>query len=145
MMPRFFDTSWRRAVSVSVVYTALGVGSAELSNELPPGVLQVSIRVAFFVLAVFVFVWHVRGELVRAGEPTWTFGLFPAMATSCGAFLLAAYAVTTAWWEFSQVPRSLYAALIVWPLVLGLPAFFAAMLLGRVMARRLPRRRGCPD
>jgi ABC-type branched-subunit amino acid transport system permease subunit len=57
------------------------------------------------------------------------------VALALGTFLLAAYAVGMAWRESSHLPASLLAALFIWPVATGLPAFLAALALGSVMIR----------
>lgn len=61
--------------------------------------------------------------------------MITSSALAFGTFLLALYAVSTAWWDSSRLPTSLLWALLIWPVAAGLPAFLGALVLGSVMVR----------
>jgi hypothetical protein len=128
--------------SFGLVYLGLGVGSAIVSNDLESALVQASIRVGVFLAAVAVFYRHLRVELVSSGESVRTSALMTSGALGFGTFLLAAYAVCMAWRESSQMPTSLLAALLIWPVAAGLPALLAALVLGSVMVRFRRRTKG---
>jgi hypothetical protein len=129
------ERPWQRVASFGLVYFGLGVGSAITTNDLEPAALQASIRVGIFLVAVAVFYCHLRVELARSLERFWAAALVTSGALACGTFLLAAYAVSTAWWDSSHLPTSLLWALPIWPVVTSLPAFLAALVWGSVMVR----------
>jgi hypothetical protein len=135
MNARILERSWQRVTSFGLVYLGLGVGSAIFSNDLESAPVQASIRVGIFLVAVAVFYCHFRVELARSKERLRATALITSGALAFGTFLLAAYAVSTAWWESSHLPTSLLSALLIWPMATGLPAFLAVLVLRSVMVR----------
>lgn len=142
MNARIPERSWQRVASFGLVYLGLGVGSAIISNDLESAPVQASIRVGIFVVAVMVFLGHLRLELARSAGKLRASALITSGALACGTFLLAVYAVSTEWWNSSQLPMSLLSALLIWPVVTSLPAFLAALVLGGVMLRFRRRAEG---
>lgn len=122
-----------RPAAFGMAYFGLGIFSAFVSNPMHPGMVQASVRLGVLLAAIAVFFWH--GRLEFAGPPgrRAVAALRVAGAVAVGTFLLAAWATAMSRWETSRVDRSLLAALWVWPLVTGVPAFLAAVVLGRVM------------
>jgi hypothetical protein len=135
MNTRHPERSWQRVASFGLVYLGLGVGSAIISNDLESAPVKASIRVGIFLVAIAVFYCHFRVELARSAGNLRASALNTAVALALGTFLLAAYAVGMAWRESSHLPASLLAALFIWPVATGLPAFLAALAFGSVMIR----------
>lgn len=127
------ESWWQRVATFGLVYLGLGITSALISNPLQAGLGQASIRVGIFITAIAVFYIHSRVELARPPENPLVSALLASGAVACGTFLLALYAISMAWLESSHVGNSLLAALIIWPAATGVPAFFAALILGRVL------------
>jgi hypothetical protein len=136
------ERSWQRVVSFGLVYLGLGVGSAMISNDLESALLQASIRVGIFFIAVVVFYCHLRVERIRSVTRLQATALMTSGAVAFGTFLLAAYAVSMAWREYSHLPTTLLVALLIWPVATGLPAFLASLVLGSVMVRFRRRNKG---
>lgn len=59
---------WQRVAAFGLVYLALGITSALISNPLQAGLGQASIRVGIFITAIAVFFIHSRVELARPPE-----------------------------------------------------------------------------
>lgn len=135
MNARFLERSWQRVASFGLVYLGLGVGSAIISNDLESALVQGSIRVGIFLVAIAVFYYHFRAELARSAENLRASALITSGALGFGTFLLAACAVSMAWRESSHLPTSLLAALLIWPVATSLPAFLVALVFGSVMLR----------
>ena len=142
MNARILEKSWQRVASSGLVYLGLGVGSAIISNDLESTLVQASIRVGIFLVAVAVFYCHFRVELTRSAERLLASALITSGTLAFGTFLLAAYAVSMAWRESSHLPTSLLSALLIWPVATSLPAFLAALVLGSVMVRFRRRTKG---
>jgi hypothetical protein len=124
---------WQRVGIFGLAYPGLGIISALLSNPLQPGLGQASIRVGILLIAIVVFYIHFRVEFARPPGNLRLSALLASGAVAIGTFLLALYAITAAWLETSQVGKSLLAALIIWPVATGVPAFFAALVLGKML------------
>ncbi|MBI5647108.1 MAG: hypothetical protein HY962_09240 [Ignavibacteriae bacterium] len=131
MKARMLEKWWQRVASFGFVYSVLGISSAIISNDLETALVQASIRVGFFLLAIAVFYYHFRVELHRSTERLLASACITSGAVAFGSFLLAAYAVGIALLETSHVPASLLSALLVWPAATGLPALVAALVLGK--------------
>jgi hypothetical protein len=126
---------WQRVGTFGLVYFGLGVASAIISNDLESASLQASIRVGILLVAVAFFYWHFRVELARSTGRLRVSALIASGALAFGTLLLALYAVGAAWWNSSHLPASLLSSLVIWPVATGVPAFLAALVLGRVMLR----------
>jgi hypothetical protein len=142
MNTRILERSWQRVAGFGLVYLGLGVGSAISSNDLESALIQASIRVGIFLVALAVFYCHLRIELSRSAGRIRASALMTSGALAFGTSLLAAYAVSMAWRESSHLPTSLLSALIIWPVATSLPAFLAALVLGSVMVRFRRRTKG---
>lgn len=135
MRVRFGDAAWQRVGSYGLAYLVLGVGSAAISNDLASATVQASVRVGILLVAVALLIGHLHAELVRSAAGLGASALRTSSAVALGTFLLAVYAVSMSWWDSSQLPASLLSALVVWPVATGLPAFLAALVVGRVLVR----------
>lgn len=135
MSARILEWWWQRVAGFGLIYLGLGVGSAVISNDLDSAPVQASIRVGIFLVAVAVFYGHLRVELARSAQRLGASALITSSAVALGTFLLAVYAVSLSWWDSSHLPTSLLSALLIWPVATSLPAFLAALVLGRVMVR----------
>ena len=142
MNTRMLERSWRRVASFGLVYLGLGIGSAIISNVLESRVVQASIRVGIFLVAIAVFCSHLRVELARSVENPRASALVTSGAVAFGTFLLAAWAVSMAWGESSHLPKSLLAALLIWPAATSIPAFLATLAWGSLMTRFRRRTKG---
>jgi hypothetical protein len=145
MKARSSRKPWRRVATFGLVYFGLGVCSALISNDLESAPVQASVRVGIFLVAVAFFYCHCRVELAGSAERLRASALITSGALAFGTFLLAGYAVSTAWAASSHLPISLLPALLIWPVATSLPAFLAALVLGSLMVRIRRRARGPVD
>ena len=114
------------AVIVGVLYLVIGLVTAELANHAGSIPLRTAWRASAFVLSAIVFAWHVRYEHVRRGAMALKSAQRAALAVAIGGFLLAASANVHSMMTHTGNRGLLSLALVVWPLMLGLPAFVAA-------------------
>ncbi|MDH4107628.1 MAG: hypothetical protein OEW35_04880 [Gammaproteobacteria bacterium] len=122
-----------------LAYFGLGVSSALISNPLQSELGQASIRVGIFLVGIAVYVSHIRIELAGLPGRPRAAALLVALGVASGTFLLAVYAVSMALWETSRVGTALLAALVIWPVATGIPAFLVALLAGAIRARARSR------
>lgn len=134
------DRRWQRVAAFGLVYVGLGITSAIVTNPLQEGLAQASIRVGILFAAIAAFYSHLRAELAGRPEHLRKPALLASAAVACGTSLLALYAIGAAWLESAHVGNALLAALIVWPVATGVPAFLTALILGQVRAWARRRR-----
>ena len=127
------------ALLVALVYPVIGVTFAALDKLATSGPIRFW-RLAAWLAAAAVFGVHLAFEHLRLRARPLRAALHVSLAVALGALLLAVWVNLHGLWVAST-PQSPLApwALIVFPLVTGLPAFvvaFAAMaLLGRLHQR----------
>ena len=131
---------WRRAgVLAGVSYFVAGYGSAALDPTMP-GPARFAWRLTSWVVCAAVFTMHLWHERFRLNQAPRALALHAAAAVALGAFLLAAAAGVHAMTVPSHAPYARFlAALVLWPLITGVPAFLVALLAGVLLARPRPR------
>ncbi len=114
------------ALVAAVVYPAVGIGFAFLDSSAGPARLRFWRLAAWFVSAI-VFVAHLVYEQRRNRSPLRT-ALHVSIAVALGAFFLAVWVLVHG--RVINAPQSALAplALIVFPLLTGLPAFAIALV-----------------
>jgi glucose dehydrogenase len=136
-MKRFIsEQPWKRMMLVGLIYLALGIVSAVVSNPLQSGFLQTAIRVSIFLVVLAVYYYTLHLELSRSVGNIKQSALLTSGAVVVGTFLLAVYAIGMEWWDTSAVRNSLLIALILWPAATSIPAYLMALLLGYLTVRR---------
>ena len=92
-------------------------------------------RLTAWVISALVFVAHIAHEHFRLRSRAPALALHVALAAALGAFLLAAAATLHALRLTSSPPFWLYLlALVLWPLITGVPAFVVAFVGAKVLA-----------
>jgi hypothetical protein len=118
------------AFSVAIVYAAVGLLTSAPGHFGRPHFL--AWRLGAWTVSAIVFALHLGYEAWRVRSTPLAMALHAAIAVSLGAFGLAAGAAMR-----SDHPRAFLLALIVWPLVLFVPAFLIAFVLALgITARR---------
>ena len=92
------------------------------------------------MVSAVVYAAHIGYEHFRIGSSPRSTGLHVAFGAAVGAFGLAAAAIFHSLLTGTGNPRLLRLALLIWPLITGVPAFLVALVLTAVLAR-LPRYR----
>lgn len=127
------------ALLAGTLYLIIGVGFAQLSD---PSVLFWR-RAAWMVSAV-VYAAHIGYEHFRIRNSPRSTALHVAFGAAIGAFELAAAAIVHSLLTGTGNMRLLRLALLIWPLITGVPAFVVALVMTAALAR-LPRwRRAIP-
>ena len=120
-----------------VVYLVVGVGfpNPPASNQ-----MQFMWRLAAWMICAAAFAIHIGLEHVRFRNPPARTALHAALSVALGALGLAAAANVHARTAGSGNKHLLALALVIWPIMTGVPAFLVALAaaagLGRVRARR---------
>lgn len=85
-------------------------------------------RLASFIVSAVAFALHIGYEHFRIGSKPLTVGLRTALAVALGAFGLAVAANIHALGVPNSSRGLLVLALVIWPLMTGMPAFVIAMI-----------------
>jgi hypothetical protein len=122
------------------VYFVVGVAFGELAKWAGSEQGQFRWRLVAWVVSAFVFAAHIAYEHFRLRSRTAPLAFRVALAAALGAFLLAAAATLHAMRLTSSPPFWLYLlALVLWPLMTGVPAFVVAFVGAKVLALASPR------
>ena len=122
------------AVLFAIVYPVVGITFGALpaaSNE-----LRVTWRLAAWALSAAAFAGHLGYEHFRLRNSPRRAALHTSFAVALGAFVLAVWVNVHAHLVASSHPsRFAPLALVVFPLVTGVPAFVVALIAGTLLAR----------
>lgn len=130
------DTTQKRWVSacllVGAVYAVVGILFANLAASATSHPMVLLWRLGAWVVSFVAFGWQLRYEVVRLGNPPMKSAQHAALAVALGSFGLAVAAV---FHSQTATPPGRFPiwALIIWPIVTGIPAFVAAFGLSAVL------------
>ena len=131
-----------RVVLLGCVYFAAGIVFATLAGRAVSLDGRIAWRWTAWIVSVLAFGAHIVFEQLRPGSAPRLTALRVSLAAGLGAFGLAAAANVHAQLatdrEHSVI---LLASLVIWPVIIGLPAFVVALVSASVLAR-LGRKRG---
>lgn len=128
--------TWLRlAILAGLVYFVVGVGLTELSQLFSSNQVR-AWRLAAWVISGIVFAVHICYEFFRLRGSRVTTALHAALGVMLGAFLLAVSANIHGLWVGSSHPIALAISLVVWPALIALPAFVAALATAAVLTLR---------
>jgi uncharacterized protein (DUF486 family) len=131
---------WLRAVLLAgALYCTIGIGFSALAARSSSQRTVVAWNVASFVVSLVVFAVHIAYEHFGIGNRPLIVAWHASLAVALGSFLLAVSANINSF-RVAKSPHGLLAiALIVWPLMTGMPAFLVA-LIAAVALRLIPPR-----
>src|SRR5215470_4959067 len=118
------------AVVVGTLYLIIGLGFAPLSV---PSLFFW--RLAAWLVSAVVYAAHIGYEHFRIRNSPGSTALHVAFGAAVGAFGLAAAASVHSLVTGAGNLRLLRMALLIWPLITGVPAFVVALVLSAVLAR----------
>jgi hypothetical protein len=133
MQVRILRGWFARALLAGALYLIIGVGFARLSV---PSVFFW--RLAAWIVSAVVYAAHIGYEHFRIRSSPHATALYAAFGAAIGAFGLAAAAIGHSLLTGTGNLRLLRLALLVWPLVCGVPTYVVAFVLTAVLAR-VPR------
>jgi len=124
------------ALLVAVVYPVVGVAFAALANPSVSHQMRVPWRLAAWLVSAAAFAAHFGYEHFRLRSSPPRAAWHVAAAVALGAFALAVWVLVHGYWVPSS-HQSPYApwALVVFPVVTGVPAFVVALVAGALLAR----------
>ena len=128
---------WLRAViPFAMVYLVVG---ALFPNPPASNPTQFIWRLAAWLICALAFAVHIGLELFRLRNSPFRTALHAAASVALGAFALAVAANIHALTAGTGNQRLLALALVIWPIVAGLPAFVVAWAAAAVLARVRPK------
>ena len=121
--------TWLLVILVGVIYLAVGIASAELAKSASSERIRFLWRLSPFIISGVVFVAHIFHEQFRGGNTAkWT-ALRASLAVAVGAFALALIANIHDLGSATGYRPRMLIAFVAWPLLTGVPAFVAALVL----------------
>ncbi|MES2178634.1 MAG: hypothetical protein V4550_12315 [Gemmatimonadota bacterium] len=124
---------WIGAVlAVGVLYLGAGLIFGSLAGSAASNQTRVAWRLAAWALSAVAFAAHIGYEHVRLRSRLSTTAFHAALAAALGGFGLAAAASFHAREVHGSFPIM---QLLVWPLLVGMPAFVVALITATVFAR----------
>jgi len=129
---------WLRvALFFAVVYPVVGIAFAALANPSASNQMRLTWRLAAWLLSALAFAAHLGYEHFRLRNSPLRAALHVAMAVALGGFLLAVWVNVHAHWVGATSHQSPLApwALVLFPVVTGLPAFLVALVVLAILAR----------
>jgi hypothetical protein len=119
---------WLRAVLLTgAIYCTIGITFSAFAARSSHR-MAVAWNVASFAVSLVVFAIHIGYEHFSLGNRPLIVGLHTAFAVGLGGFLLAVSANIHSIGVATSNHRLLAIALVVWPLMTGIPAFLVALI-----------------
>jgi hypothetical protein len=131
-----------RIILVGVAYAVVGISFGELANLPSSDKVRFMWRLGAFVASAAVYGAHIWYEHFRLNNSARATSLNVGLAVGFGGFLLAAAALAHALTVSTHAPFHLHLiAIVVWPIITGVPAFLVAIVLTTILTRLLRHRR----
>lgn len=128
------SSPWPRTAAV-LAYVATGLLTAEVANAAATSQGRTGWRLAAWLLSGLIFVVHVAVERVHAGHDVRRAARHAACAVAIAAFIIAAVGPVRSHWGAQNFWRVVALSLLLWPLLTGLPAWLAALVVGQIVGR----------
>ena len=125
-------SGWRAVILFGVVYGVVGVA---FPNPSAANKMQFMWRLGAWLTVALAFAIHIGLEHFRFRNSPYRTALHVAASVSLGAFALAAAANIHALRAGSGNQRLLALALVIWPIITGVPAFIVALLAATILGR----------
>ena len=123
------------AMLFAIVYPVFGITFAFAASQ----GMVVFWRLAAWLVCAAAFAVHLWYEHARLQSPPSRAALHVSLAVALGAFLLAVWINVHAYWSAGGHPRPFaLVALVVFPVVTGVPAFVVALVVSFLIRRRAP-------
>ena len=123
------------AILVGVLYGVVGVIFARLSGAATSNQMGFFWRWSAFVISGLVFAAHIAHEHFRRRNSARTTAWHTSVAAAIGGFVLALVANVHEWGLASPYRPRMVISLVVWPLLTGVPAFIAALVVAAGLGR----------
>ena len=122
-------------VIFGIGYSVVGIA---FPNPSAPNETQLMWRLAAWIVSFIIFGIQIWYEHFRFHDPPRVAALHIAVAAALGAFALAVAANIHAFYSITANRPLLIASLILWPILIGVPAFIVAVIIAIVLARIKP-------
>ena len=126
------------ALSIGLLYAALGFVTGELSKSAASPQWQNAWRLSAWPLSFLVFACHFGYERLKLANPPIRAARHVAIAAGLGGLFLALVGPVRTHWGADDFGRAAVLSLAVWPLLTGIPAFLLAWIGGSVLDRLRP-------
>lgn len=127
-------TQWIRVMLLAAVcYSVAGIVTALLARYAPSTQLRTACRLAAWIVGLAIFLAQIAWERLRLRSAVLPAALHAAIAVALGAVALAAVGPVRSHWGEADFWRVSALSLPLWPIVLGVPAFVAALVVGRIL------------
>lgn len=121
---------WLRAVLLTgALYCTIGIAFSAFAAWSSSQRVVVAWRVASFVISLAAFAIHIGYEHFGLGNRPLTIALHTSLAVALGSFLLAVSANINSFRVAGGNHRLLALALLIWPVMTGIPAFLVALII----------------
>ena len=128
---------WLRTVTpFAVAYVMVGIVTAQLSGSAASMHARIAWRLVAWGVSVLLFGSQLGVERIRLNNTTLRSALHTSAAVALGALALAAAGPVRAHWGTDSQQRALM-ALLLWPVLTGVPALIVALGAGAVLDRVL--------
>jgi len=124
---------------LAAAYLLIGIAFAEFSDWATTNAMQLIWRRSAWLVSGGGFAAHIAYEHFRLGNSLHTTAMHASIAAALGAGGLAVAANLHEWMAGSSYRPSIAIALVAWPLLTVVPAFFVAMIAAAVLNRWRPR------
>lgn len=114
-------------IVVGVAYLVVGLVFGSLAGQAGSHQMRVTWRLAAWVAGATAFVAHIGYEHLRLRSSPRTTAMHTSLSVALGALALAVAANVHAHVVAANNQRLLAVALVVWPVLAGLPAFILAL------------------
>ena len=133
-------SQWLRAVLLTgAIYCTIGIGFSAFAGWSSSRRVVVAWNIASFVVSLVVFAVHIGYDYFRHGNRPLIVAWHASLAVALGSFLLAVSANIHSF-RVANSPHGLLAiALVVWPLMVGIPAFVVALIAAAALKFIRPR------
>jgi hypothetical protein len=119
---------------VAVTYAVVGIVTSNFASSPSPQTLR-AWRGAAWLVSLIAFTGQIAYEQLRFRSAVKSTAAHAAAAVALGAFVLAAAGPVRSHWGASEFLRVTLLSLAAWPLLLGLPAYLAALAIGTLLRR----------
>lgn len=120
---------WLRVVLlIGALYCTIGIAFGAFAAWSSSNRMVVAWRVASFIVSLIAFAFHIGYEYFGLTNKPLTVALHASLAVALGAFLLAVSANVHSLGVDSSNRRLLAMALVIWPVMTGIPAFVVGLI-----------------
>lgn len=123
---------------VGVLYLGTAMASAALAGAAASEQMRFFWRLSAFAISAGVFAAHIAHEHFRLRNEAWSTAWHASLAAAFGGFALALAANIHDLGSASGYRPRMLIAFVAWPLLTGVPAFFAALVLAAGLGARRP-------